>query len=135
MNKTEFRKLLSIPSFFILFHSIFSDSETFDSKSDSNILYAKLEANKFADSDNNWENFFWVLITFALMKRFFIFLFKILWIPFKIAMFYYIFKYLGFDFSNIFNTLNNLSLGIIDWFYSKITDFINYFFYRNDKNP
>jgi len=135
LNKTEFRKLLSIPSFFILFHSIFSDSETFDSKSDSNILYAKLEANKFADSDNNWENFFWVLITFALMKRFFIFLFKILWIPFKIAMFYYIFKYLGFDFSNIFNTLNNLSLGIIDWFYSKITDFINYFFYRNDKNP
>lgn len=134
LNKTELNKLLSIPSIFLLFSSLFSDSETIDSKLDSNGLKAKLMANKFNEPENNWENFFWVLIVLALIRRFFIFLFKILWIPFKIAMVYYILKYLGFDFSNLFNILNNLSLGVIDWFYQKIIQFFNYFINNNNND-
>jgi len=135
LNKTELpiiRKLLGIPSMFILFSSIFSDSDSFNDKLDANILYAKLDANKFADVSNKWEIFFWVLIVLALLKRFINNLFKILWIPFKIALIYYILKYFGFNFTNLFNILNNLSLGVIDWFYNKIIDFLNKF--KNDKN-
>jgi hypothetical protein len=137
LNKTEFKKLLGIPSMFILFSSIFSDSESLDSKLNSNTLIAKLIANKFDDPENNWENFFWILIVLALIRRFFyffIFLFKVLWIPFKIAFIFYLLKYLGFDFSNLFNILNNLSLGVIDWFYHKITNFINLIFNNDNKN-
>ena len=134
LNKTEFSTLVGLPSMFILFSSIFSDSDSVDSKIDSKTLNAKLIAHRFTDPDNNWDNFFWILIVLALIKRFFIFLFKLLWIPFKIAFIYYILKYLGFDFTNLFNILNNLSLGIIDWFFNKITHFLNYFFNRNDKN-
>jgi len=124
LNKTEFKTLVKLPSMFILFSSLFSDS--FDSKQtlDDSFLFAKLEANKFTDSDNNWEYFFWVLIAMALIKKFINNLFKLLWFPFKIALIYYFFKYLGYDLSYLFNTLNTLSLGIVDWFYQKITNFI-----------
>lgn len=128
LNKTEFKSLVTLPSMYVLFSSLFSDSDSVDSKLDQSVLNTKLVVNNFYESDNNWENFFWVVIIFALIRRFFIFLFKILWIPFKIALVYYILKYFGFDFTSIFYTLNNLSLGVIDWFYTKITDFINYFF-------
>jgi hypothetical protein len=56
------------------------------------------------------------------LKRFITVIFKLLWIPFKIAFIYYIFKYFGFYFYNI---LNNLSLGVIEWFYNKIIKFLN----------
>lgn len=79
------------------------------------------------------QSFFLILIILALLKRFINFLFKILWIPFKIALIYYIFKYFGFDFTNLFIILNNLSLGIIDWFYHKIIDFLK-LLNKNDKN-
>lgn len=135
LNKTEFKNLVSLPSMYLLFSSLFSDSESVDSKLDSNLLNTKLVVHKFYEPENNWENFFWIIIIFALIRRIINFLFKILWIPFKIALIYYILKYLGFDFTNLFNTLNNLSLGIIDWFYNKITGFIKYFFNNNDNNP
>lgn len=119
---------------FILFSTLFSGDESFNSNLDKNILYAKLEANKFTDSDNRWESFFWILIILTLITRFIKGLFKVLWIPFKIALIYYILRYLGYDFSNLFNVLNTLSLGIIDWFYQKIIQFFNFFNHRNDKN-
>ena len=134
LNKTEFSKLLGIPSMFILFSSILSDYESLDSKIDSNTLNAKLVANKFDDPENKWENFFWILIVLALIRRFIKFLFKILWIPFKIAFIFYLLKYFGYDFSNLFNILNNISLGIIDWFYNKITNFFNLIFNNDNKN-
>lgn len=131
INKTEFKKIISIPSMFILFSSVFSDPK--DSTLDSNTLLAKLEANGFMKAGNNWENFFWVLIILALIKRILIKLFKFLWIPFKIAFIYYILKYFGFNFDYIFDVLNTLSLGIVDWFYQKIASFFS-LFYPNDKN-
>lgn len=130
LNKKDLKTFLSIPSMFILFSSIFSDSESdflFKDKFDNNLLWAKLDANKFTDSENKWENFFWILIILALISRIFKSIFKFLWIPFKIAIIYYLLKYLGYDLSNIFNVLNTLSLGVIDWFYLKITSFFNLF--------
>ncbi len=132
LNKTEFKKLISIPSIFVLFSSIFSESS--DSQINSNVLQAKLEENKLTDTDNNWEKFFFIIIIFALIRRFTVTLFKFLWIPFKIALIYYVLKYFGYDFSSIFNTLNNLSLGIIDWFHDKITDFLEMFNKNYKKN-
>jgi len=129
LNKTEFKKIISIPSLLILFSSLFSYPA--ESKIDTNNLFAKLDANGFMKSENNWDVFFWVLITLALIKRFILFTFKLFWIPFKIALTFDILKYFGFYFSYIFDSLNNLSLGIIDWFYNKIIKFWN-FFYNND---
>lgn len=91
-----------------------------------------MEANKLTDNDNKWENFFFIILLFALVKRFTTSLFKLLWIPFKIAFIFYILKYFGYDFSHIFDTLNNISLGIVDWFFNKITNFFE-LFNPNDK--
>lgn len=74
-----------------------------------------------------------MLIILALIKRFTVTLFKLLWIPFKLALIYYILKSLGFDFKNLYNIINNLSLGIVNWFYDKIINFLD-FFNPNDKN-
>ncbi len=103
LNKTEFNKLVSIPSIFMLFSSIFSDYESLTSKLDKNTLQAKLEANKLTDYDNKWENFLWIVITLAIIRRFIGVLFKFLWIPFKLAFIFYLLKYFGFDYSNLFN--------------------------------
>lgn len=134
LNKTDFQKLISIPSMFILFSSLFSDSDSFTSKLDSNSLNAKLVVNKFTESENNWEKFFWVLIILAIITRFINFIFKFLWIPFKVALIYYLLKYFGYDLSSIFSILNNFSLGIIGWFYDKIIKFFKFFNNNNDKN-
>lgn len=133
LNKTEFQNLIKIPSILMLFRTFFSDSSTNSSNLNEKILFEKLEINKFTDSQNNWENFFWVLIILALIKRFTVTFFKLLWIPFKIALIYLVLKHLGFDFSYAYNVLNTLSLGIIDWFYDKLTSFLD-LFNKNDKN-
>lgn len=124
LNKTDLTNLISIPSILILFNSVFSDSDNSPSLSEKKLL-EKLTINKFTDSSNKWESFFWVLILLALVKRFTVIFFKLLWIPFKIALIYYTLKYFGYDFSYVYNILNNLSLGIIDWFHDKITSFFD----------
>lgn len=131
LNKTEFKNMVRIPSMFILFSSLFTDSVSTNHKLDDNYLYAKLDANNFIDSDNNWEKFFWFLIVIALLKKFINNLFKVLWIPFKIALIYYTLKYFGYDLFNIFQVLNTLSLGIIEWFYQKIINFIEFIINKN----
>ena len=98
------------------------------------MLYAKLEANNFADVDNKWAIFFWVLILLAIIKLVIKLNFKFLLIPFKLALIFYILNYLGYDFSGLFNILNNLSLGIIDWFYNKIIKNFNLFNNNDNKN-
>lgn len=45
-------------------------------------------------------------------------------VTFKFTLIYYLLKIFGFDFTNLFNILNNLSLGVIYWFYNKIVHFI-----------
>jgi len=132
LSKTEFKKLLTIPSIFILFSTLFSDSEPFNSNLSLHTLNAKLDETKFNEAENKWESFFWVIIILALITRFINFLFKILWVPFYIAFVYYIFKYLGLDFTYIFNVLNTITLGIIEWFYEKIIKFFEWF--NNNEN-
>jgi len=131
LNKSNLKDLIKIPSLFILFTSFFEDSGT--TTLNSTTLLGKLEANKFNSPENKFEVFFWIIIILAIIKRFTRTIFKLLWLPFKIAMYYYTLKYFGFDFSYAYNILNNLSLGIIDWFYDKITNFID-LIYPNDKN-
>lgn len=115
----------------MLFSSIFSDPNGPDL--DKVTILGKLEANKLTDPDNKWESFFWIVIVLAIIRRFIGIIFKLLWIPFKLAFIFYLLKYLGYDFSSIFNLLNNLSLGVIDWFYKKIIKFFNLF--NNNDNP
>lgn len=44
-------------------------------------------------------------------------------VAYKIAFILYNLKYFDYDFSYVFNTLNTLSLRLIDRFYLKITKF------------
>lgn len=80
INRTEFKNLISLPSMFVLFSSIFSDHS--EPNFDSNTLQAKLAANGFMKAENNWENFFWILIILAIIKRIITSLFKFLFIPY-----------------------------------------------------
>lgn len=50
-----------------------------------------------------------------------------------IAFIFYILKYFDYDFQIFFNTLNNLTLGTVDWFYQKIIKFLE-MLNNNDKN-
>ena len=83
LNKTEFKNLVKLSPMLILFSTLLSDGSSVDPKVDSglkyNILISRLEANKFTDSENNWESFFLVLILLALIKRFTAIFFKLLW--------------------------------------------------------
>lgn len=133
LNRTEFSNLLKIPTMFILFSSLFTDSDNFNSKPlDIKNLKISLDANKLSDSENKWENLFWVIIIMALFTRFIKTLFKWLWIPFKIAIIYYLLKYFGFDYSKLYDILNTLSLGVIEWFYDKIIIFFDWI--KNNDN-
>jgi len=132
LNKTDLKNLISIPSIFILFSSIFSEpNEKFPLNAKS--LYTKLEGQGLTNPENKLELFFWVVIILAIVKRFISSIFKFLWIPFKLALIYYVLNYFGFDFNYAFGIINNLTLGVVNWFYDKITDFLN-FFNPNDKN-
>lgn len=83
INKTEFKNLVSIPSMLMLFSTLFSDdlSPSNDLKVKKNLLIAKLEVNGFIKAENNWEKFFFILIVLALIKRFTVANFKLMWIP------------------------------------------------------
>ena len=56
LNKTDLKGLLSIPSIFILFNSIFSDSN--ENLPNVKSLITKLEGTKLTDPENNLEGFF-----------------------------------------------------------------------------
>lgn len=131
LNKTDLKGLLGIPSLFILFNNIFSDSN--ENLSNVKVLYTKLEGTKLTDSENKLENFFWLLIILAIIKRFITTIFKFFWVPFKVALLYFTLKHFGFNFEYAYSIINTISLGIIDWFYIKFTNFLNYI-YPNDSN-
>lgn len=73
----------------VLFSTLFSDYEPLNKQLDSKMLYAVLNENNINESENNWEGFFWVIIIMAIFTRHIKFIFKWLWIPFKIAFVYY----------------------------------------------
>ena len=124
LNKVDLKTLLNLPSIFLLFNSIFSDSD--EVIQNSRKLTSKINESGLENKENELNTFFWVIITLAIMKRFINTFFRLLWIPFKIALIYYILKYFGFEiyWSYWYGVLNTLSLGIIEWFHDKITDFV-----------
>lgn len=69
INKTDIKKLLGLPSIFVLFSSILSDSPSSDTPLNSDTLYTKMVSNNLLDKDNKWENFFFIIIGLALIKK------------------------------------------------------------------
>ena len=125
LNKTNLKNLINIPTMFLLFSSMFSESSEL-------IRSEKMLSAKFKDigldpEKNELDNFFWSIIILAIIRRFLNGIFKFLWLPFKLAMIIYLLKYFGVDFSYLFKILNTLSLGIIGWFYDKLIEFIELF--------
>ena len=80
---------------------------------------------KSLTSDNiKFDNFIVSNLTFTIFLRIIKFLFKIMWIPFKIAVLFYILSKLGYDITYLYSKINNLSLGLIDWYLRLILEFI-----------
>jgi len=80
---------------------------------------------KSLTSDNvKFDSFILSNLTFTLFFRVVKFIFKIMWIPFKIAVLFYILSKLGYDISHLYNKINNLSLGLVDWYLTLILEFI-----------
>jgi len=80
LNKMDYKNLISIPSLFILFNDLFLNEIQKDKISKSD-LYNKLTEAKLIAPENKLEIFFWVLIIYAIIRRFIISFFKLLWIP------------------------------------------------------
>jgi hypothetical protein len=85
--------------------------------------------------NNNLEYFFKISLIFSLIIKTFNLIIWFLWLPLKIALIFYILDYLNYDVSYFYHKINNLSLGIIDWYYRTLIEFlesliINYDFYK-----
>jgi len=122
--------LLTIPTIFYLIKSseILEEKETKD----------HLKMFKALDVDNNnLDLYFTITIIFSIIIKIIKLLVWLLWLPLKIAILFYILDYLNFDINYI--KINNLSLGIIDWYYKTMIDFLeslrfNYDFYKINAN-
>lgn len=116
-NRQGISALIAIPSLFLIVKNsnIFSKNES----SDHSKMFKSLT------SDNiKFDNFILSNLTFSLFFRIIKFLFKIMWIPFKLAVLFYILNKLGYDISFLYNKINNLSLGLVDWYLKLILEFI-----------
>lgn len=68
--------------------------------------------------------FLWWNISFTTTMKIIRGVFRFLWWPFKLALIFYILYQLGFDVTNLYYQINNLSMGIIDWYYQSLIDFL-----------
>jgi len=122
--------LLAIPSIFLIIKS----SEILEKKDTE----SHLKMFKALDVDNNnIEHFFKFSLILSIIIKFILILVWLLWLPFKIALVFYILDYFNYDISYLYYKLNNLSLGILNWYYRSVIDFlesliINYDFYILD---
>ena len=87
--------------------------------------------------NNNIEYFFKFYLIFTIIIKLTLFIIWLLWLPLKIAIIFYLLDYLNYDIGYLYYKLNNLSLGILDWYYRSLIDFlesliINYDFYILD---
>jgi hypothetical protein len=109
--------LIAIPTIFYIIKS----SEILQPKETE----THLKMFKALDVDNNnIEYFFKVSLIFSLIIKLIYFVVWLLWLPLKIALIFYILDYLGFDISYLYYKLNNLSLGILNWYYQTLIDFL-----------
>lgn len=73
---------------------------------------------------NNVSLFLKCSLIFSLIWRIISFTFSLFWIPLKLAIVFYVLDYLNYDVSYIYYKLNNLSLGVLDWYYRTLIDFL-----------
>jgi len=117
--------LLAIPSIFWVFKNsmIIEDKDTKDHLK----MFKALEVDK-----NNVEQF----IKYSLIINLFLRIIKTLswlfWLPIKIALIFYFLDYFNYDISYFYYKLNNLSLGMLDWYYKTLVDFLESFIIKND---
>lgn len=122
--------LLTLPTIIYLIKS----SEILEPKETE----SHLKMFKALDVDNNnIESFFKFSIVFSLIIKILFFIVWLLWLPLKLAIIFYILDYLNYDISYLYHQINNLSLGILDWYYRSIIDLlesiiIKYDFYKLD---
>lgn len=122
--------LLTIPTIFY----IIKNSEILEDKESKD----HLNMFKALDVDNNkLDVYFTFTLIFSLLIRIMKILVWLFWLPLKIAIFFYILDYLNYDLSYIYHKINNLSLGVLDWYYRTLIDFlesliIKYDFYKLD---
>jgi|SRR5258708_850372 len=76
LKGTSLKNLISIPSIFILFNSIFSDSAGVINTEKA--LLTKLESQNLIHEDNNLDAFFLIVIVLAFIKRGLKVIFKLL---------------------------------------------------------
>ena len=87
--------------------------------------------------NNNIESFFKFSLIFSIIIKFLFTIIWLLWLPLRIAIIFYILDYLNYDISYLYHSINNLSLGILDWYYRSTIDLlesiiIKYDFYKLD---
>lgn len=96
----------------------------------SNILEEKdtdshLKMFKALNVGNNNVNYFLKCsIIFSLILRVIELIVKLFWFPLKLAILFYILDYFNYDVSLFYYKLNNLSLGVLDWYYKTFIDFL-----------
>lgn len=84
-----------------------------------------LKMFKALDVDqNNVQSFFKVSLIFSLIIRIIYFIIWLLWLPLKLSIILYILDYLNYDVTILYYKLNNLSLGILNWYYQTLIDFL-----------
>ena len=122
--------LLAIPTIFY----IIKKSEILEEKDTKD----HLKMFKALDVDNNnIESFFKISLIFSLILKTISILVWLLWLPLKLALIFYILDYFNYDIGYLYHKTNNLSLGVIDWYYRSLIDFlesllIKYDFYKLD---
>jgi len=116
-NRCGIASLIAIPSLFLLIKNsnIFSDNES----KDHTKMFKALTVDGI-----KFDNFILSNITFSIFIRLIKFIFKLIWIPFKIAVIFFILSKLGLNITYIYTKINNLSLGLIDWYLKLILEFI-----------
>lgn len=92
-----------------------------------------LKMFKALDVDqNNVQSFFKVSLIFSLIIKTIYFIIWLLWLPLKLSIILYILDYLNYDVTFLYYKLNNLSLGILNWYYQTLIDFLESVRYKYD---
>lgn len=92
-----------------------------------------LKMFKALDVDNNSiESFIKYSLVFSLIIKTINLIVWLFWLPLKIVIIFYFLDYLNYDVSYLYYKINNLSLGILDWYYQSMIDFTESLRYKND---
>jgi len=117
--------LLAIPTIFWIFKTS-EILEGQDTKGHLNMFKA-LEVDT-----NNLDFFFTISLIFSILIKIINTLTWLFWLPIKLAVIFYLLDYFNYDISFLYYKLNNLSLGILDWYYNTFIDFLESLRFKYD---